>query len=54
VILHITVQTARHSDIQAVKENLAMHCENYGDVRLIDVRIEKSVEPKQMKIGGIN
>ena len=47
MIITIKVNAPIHT-AQAVKEALAMDCEKYGDVLVIDIRDEKY---EQMKIG---
>lgn len=49
IVISITVDTD-DTNIIGIKEDLAMICERYGDVRKIDV---KAVEPQQMRFGGL-
>ncbi len=48
-MLTITIQVARPAgQAIGVKEELAMYCERYGDVRVVSVT---ETHPEQMKIG---
>ena len=47
----IVVQVERPgTDLLAVKEALAMYCEQFGDIRLVDVQEEQPPQGRQMKI----
>lgn len=49
-MLTITVQVDRPAgQAIGVKEELAMYCERFGDVRVVSVT---ETHPEQMKIGG--
>lgn len=39
-----------HPDWQAVKEDLAMYCERFGDLRPVQIREVNRMEKNQMRI----
>lgn len=51
MILTIAVDAPAGQAI-GVKEELAMHLERWGDVRLVEVREVQSPAPEQMRIGS--